>query len=111
MAQSIRPVMLLILDGFGWREASADNAVRLARKPNFDRLWQSCPHAFLRTSGLNVGLPDGQMMKSACRIAPIPLPDWSEVKTPGAVAASGTVTLFEFVPFCTTIVAVCPVVP
>ncbi|MGA8195366.1 MAG: 2,3-bisphosphoglycerate-independent phosphoglycerate mutase, partial [Acetobacteraceae bacterium] len=64
MAQSIRPVMLMILDGFGWREEIADNAVRQARKPNFDRLWQSCPHAFLRTSGLNVGLPDGQMGNS-----------------------------------------------
>ena len=64
MAQAIRPVMLVILDGFGWREESADNAVRQARKPNFDRLWQSCPHAFLRTSGGDVGLPDGQMGNS-----------------------------------------------
>src|SRR6201996_476748 len=64
MAQAIRPVMLVILDGFGWREESADNAVRQARKPNFDRLWQSCPHAFLHTSGEDVGLPDGQMGNS-----------------------------------------------
>jgi 2,3-bisphosphoglycerate-independent phosphoglycerate mutase len=64
MAQSIRPVMLVILDGFGWREESADNAVRLARTPNFSRLWESCPHAFLRTSGRDVGLPDGQMGNS-----------------------------------------------
>ena len=64
MAQAIRPVMLVILDGFGWREDSADNAVRLARKPNFDRLWQNCPHAFLHTSGRDVGLPDGQMGNS-----------------------------------------------
>jgi 2,3-bisphosphoglycerate-independent phosphoglycerate mutase len=64
MAQSIRPVMLVILDGFGWREDAADNAVRQARKPNFDRLWQNCPHAFLRTSGADVGLPDGQMGNS-----------------------------------------------
>ena len=64
MAQSIRPVMLVILDGFGWREEAADNAVRQARKPNFDRLWQTCPHAFLRTSGSDVGLPDGQMGNS-----------------------------------------------
>ncbi|MBV9252436.1 MAG: 2,3-bisphosphoglycerate-independent phosphoglycerate mutase [Acetobacteraceae bacterium] len=64
MAQSIRPVMLMILDGFGWREDRADNAVRLARTPNFTRLWQSCPHAFLRTSGKDVGLPDGQMGNS-----------------------------------------------
>ncbi len=64
MPQSIRPVMLVILDGFGWREETADNAVRQARTPTFDRLWQTCPHAFLRTSGRNVGLPDGQMGNS-----------------------------------------------
>ncbi len=62
--QQRRPVMLTILDGWGWREAPEDNAVRLARTPVFDRLWQSCPHAFLRTSGLDVGLPAGQMGNS-----------------------------------------------
>jgi len=56
--------MLLILDGFGWREERADNAVALARKPNFDHLWATCPHAFLCTSGDDVGLPDGQMGNS-----------------------------------------------
>jgi 2,3-bisphosphoglycerate-independent phosphoglycerate mutase len=64
MAQAIRPVMLVILDGFGWREASEDNAVRLAKTPTFTKLWQSCPHAFLHTSGRDVGLPDGQMGNS-----------------------------------------------
>ncbi len=59
-----RPVMLVILDGFGWREETADNAVAQARKPVFDRLWASCPHAFLHTSGLDVGLPGGQMGNS-----------------------------------------------
>ena len=59
-----RPVMLVILDGWGWREEAADNAVRQARTPAFDRLWQSSPHAFLRTSGRDVGLPDGQMGNS-----------------------------------------------
>ncbi len=58
------PVMLVILDGWGWREESADNAVRLADTPVFDRLWATCPHAFLRTSGLDVGLPVGQMGNS-----------------------------------------------
>jgi 2,3-bisphosphoglycerate-independent phosphoglycerate mutase len=61
---AIRPVMLVILDGFGWREESADNAVRLAKTPNFSGLWDSCPHAFLHTSGRDVGLPDGQMGNS-----------------------------------------------
>ena len=59
-----RPVMLAILDGFGWREETADNAVRLARTPNFTRLWAANPHALLHTSGLDVGLPDGQMGNS-----------------------------------------------
>ena len=35
----LKPVMLVILDGFGWSEQTQDNAVALARKPNFDRLW------------------------------------------------------------------------
>src|SRR3984885_7763499 len=64
MAHPIRPVMLVILDGFGWREASEDNAVRLARTPTFTHLWQSCPHAFLHTSGRDVRLPDGRMGNS-----------------------------------------------
>ncbi len=64
MNAGVRPVMLVILDGFGWREETADNAVRLARTPVFTQLWQTCPHAFLRTSGRDVGLPDGQMGNS-----------------------------------------------
>ncbi len=59
-----RPVMLVILDGFGWREESSDNAVALARTPVFDQLWAAGPHAFLRTCGRDVGLPDGQMGNS-----------------------------------------------
>jgi 2,3-bisphosphoglycerate-independent phosphoglycerate mutase len=59
-----RPTMLMILDGWGWRQDTQDNAVSQARTPNFDRLWSSCPHAFLRTSGLDVGLPEGQMGNS-----------------------------------------------
>src|SRR6185369_12591336 len=64
MPQKRRPVMLVVLDGFGWREEAADNAVRQARTPTFDRLWASCPHALLRTSGKDVGLPTGQMGNS-----------------------------------------------
>src|SRR5262245_45110115 len=62
--QARRPVMLMVLDGWGWREEAADNAVRQARTPNFDRLWATCPHAFLHTSGEDVGLPPGQMGNS-----------------------------------------------
>ncbi|WP_127089076.1 2,3-bisphosphoglycerate-independent phosphoglycerate mutase [Aquabacter cavernae] len=58
------PTMLVVLDGWGWRDDSADNAVRLARTPNFDRLYGSSPHAFLATSGRDVGLPVGQMGNS-----------------------------------------------
>jgi len=56
--------MLVILDGWGWREDPADNAVLQADTPSFDRLWSTCPHAFLRTSGKDVGLPPGQMGNS-----------------------------------------------
>ena len=62
--QRRRPVMLVILDGWGWREDRADNAIRQAKTPTFDRLWQTGPHGFLRTSGKDVGLPDGQMGNS-----------------------------------------------
>ena len=55
-----RPVMLVILDGFGWREDAAENAVAQAAIPNFRR----GPRAFLRTCGYDVGLPDGQMGNS-----------------------------------------------
>ena len=61
---SRRTVMLMILDGLGWRTEPSDNAVALAHKPNFDRFWETAPHAFLRTSGADVGLPDGQMGNS-----------------------------------------------
>jgi 2,3-bisphosphoglycerate-independent phosphoglycerate mutase len=56
--------MLVILDGFGWREDEADNAVRQANTPTFDTLWTAGPRGFLHTSGKDVGLPDGQMGNS-----------------------------------------------
>ena len=62
--QKRRPVMLVVLDGWGWREEIADNAIRQAKTPAFDRLWSAGPHAFLHTSGRDVGLPDGQMGNS-----------------------------------------------
>jgi len=62
--QKRRPVMLVVLDGWGWREEIADNAVRQANTPVFDRLWASSPRAFLKTCGLDVGLPEGQMGNS-----------------------------------------------
>ena len=62
--QKHRPVMLVVLDGWGWREEIADNAVRQAKTPTFDALWATSPHAFLDTSGKDVGLPRGQMGNS-----------------------------------------------
>jgi 2,3-bisphosphoglycerate-independent phosphoglycerate mutase len=62
--QKRRPVMLVVLDGWGWREDASDNAVLMARAPAFDRLWEACPHALLVTSGEDVGLPAGQMGNS-----------------------------------------------
>ncbi len=59
-----RPVVLCVLDGWGWRDDDRDNAIRLADTPNFDRLWRDMPHAFLDTSGIDVGLPGGQMGNS-----------------------------------------------
>ena len=63
-AMAPRPVMLVILDGFGWREDSAENAVAQASTPTFDHLWNHGPRAFLRTCGYDVGLPQGQMGNS-----------------------------------------------
>ena len=59
-----KPVILTILDGWGQSDRVEGNAVALARKPNFDRLWASNPHTFINTSGPYVGLPPGQMGNS-----------------------------------------------
>jgi 2,3-bisphosphoglycerate-independent phosphoglycerate mutase len=61
---AIRPVVLCILDGWGLRAERAANAVALARKPAYDRLMATCPHATLVTCGEDVGLPKGQMGNS-----------------------------------------------
>lgn len=54
----------MILDGWGYREETTDNAIALASTPNWDHLWQQSPHALIDTSGVAVGLPDGQMGNS-----------------------------------------------
>lgn len=60
-----KPVMLLILDGWGYREKiTQDNAIEEGHTPNWHSLIKSCPHAFVETSGLDVGLPAGQMGNS-----------------------------------------------
>ncbi len=59
-----KPVVLVILDGFGYREDPKDNAIFHAKTPNWDRLWLNAPHTLISGSGLDVGLPDGQMGNS-----------------------------------------------
>ena len=59
-----RPVVFCVLDGWGYREDATDNAVAQGRTPNFDRLWAECPHALMRASEEDVGLPDGQIGNS-----------------------------------------------
>ncbi len=60
----VRPVVLLILDGFGCRDAAPDNAIARARMPNWERLLATCPHSTIDASELAVGLPGGQMGNS-----------------------------------------------
>ncbi len=64
MTTRTKKALLLILDGWGWREETEANAVRQARTPNVDRLWNEYPHTLIQASGPWVGLPDGQMGNS-----------------------------------------------
>ena len=59
-----RTTLLVILDGFGHRTASEDNAILAAKTPNLDRLWKNAPNTLISGSGLDVGLPEGQMGNS-----------------------------------------------
>ncbi|HZK88326.1 MAG TPA: 2,3-bisphosphoglycerate-independent phosphoglycerate mutase, partial [Anaerovoracaceae bacterium] len=59
-----RPTMLLIMDGYGETSVIKGNAITAANKPNLDRIFKSFPHTTLGASGLNVGLPNGQMGNS-----------------------------------------------
>jgi 2,3-bisphosphoglycerate-independent phosphoglycerate mutase len=56
--------MLCILDGWGLRDETEANAVKIGRTPNFDRIWQQCPHTQLIAHGADVGLPAGVMGNS-----------------------------------------------
>ena len=56
--------VLLILDGWGQRDAAPDNAITLANTPNWDKLVATHPRMFIRTDGEAVGLPRGQMGNS-----------------------------------------------
>ncbi|MBQ7882257.1 MAG: 2,3-bisphosphoglycerate-independent phosphoglycerate mutase [Treponema sp.] len=59
-----KPVMLMILDGFGINGTEDANAVKLANTPNIDKLMKKYPTSVVHTSGLDVGLPEGQMGNS-----------------------------------------------
>ncbi|MCH8536692.1 MAG: 2,3-bisphosphoglycerate-independent phosphoglycerate mutase [Alkalimonas sp.] len=64
MTAAKKPLVLMILDGWGYRESSESNAIAQANTPVMDRLWQEYPHTLISGSGMDVGLPDGQMGNS-----------------------------------------------
>ncbi|WP_105169220.1 2,3-bisphosphoglycerate-independent phosphoglycerate mutase [Pseudoalteromonas sp. T1lg23B] len=64
MTAQKKPLVLMILDGWGYREESESNAILAANTPVLDNLWQSKPRTLISGSGLDVGLPDGQMGNS-----------------------------------------------
>ena len=59
-----KPIVLTVLDGWGYRAETKGNAIALARKPNYDRLLKEFPNTLIHTSGPSVGLPEGQMGNS-----------------------------------------------
>ena len=59
-----KPLVLIILDGWGYRAETRANAIALARKPTYDRLLREYPNTLIHTSGPFVGLPEGQMGNS-----------------------------------------------
>ncbi len=59
-----KPVMLMILDGYGYNPATEGNAIYSAKTPVMDKLLESCPNTLINASGMDVGLPDGQMGNS-----------------------------------------------
>ena len=61
---SKKPVALIIMDGYGYNPDTYGNAIAAAKKPNLDKYMASCPNTIIGASGLDVGLPDGQMGNS-----------------------------------------------
>jgi len=64
MAKRPKPVALVILDGWGYSESPDYNGIYAADKPFWDHMWATYPHTLIRTSGIDVGLPAGQMGNS-----------------------------------------------
>lgn len=61
---SKKPVALIIMDGFGYNPETYGNAIKSANKPNLDKYFKECANTIIGASGLDVGLPDGQMGNS-----------------------------------------------
>ena len=91
---SISPVVLIILDGWGYRENKDGNAVAVGATPIFDSLWQAYPKTLIQASGKAVGLPEGQMGNSevghlnigAGRVVPQELVRISDAVEDGSIA-------------------------
>ncbi len=64
MTKRPKPIILTVLDGWGYRADTQGNAIALARKPNYDKLLAEFPNTLIHTSGPSVGLPEGQMGNS-----------------------------------------------
>ncbi|MCX6713472.1 MAG: 2,3-bisphosphoglycerate-independent phosphoglycerate mutase [Candidatus Vogelbacteria bacterium] len=64
MPNTYKPVALIVLDGWGYREETKDNAIAAAKKPFFDSLWAKYPHTTMTASGPAVGLPVGKIGSS-----------------------------------------------
>ncbi|NES69343.1 MAG: 2,3-bisphosphoglycerate-independent phosphoglycerate mutase, partial [Okeania sp. SIO2D1] len=91
---SISPVVLIILDGWGYREEKEGNAIAVGETPIIDSLWQAYPRTSIQASGKAVGLPEGQMGNSevghlnigAGRIVPQELVRISDAVEDGSIA-------------------------
>ena len=64
MAKRLKPIVLTVLDGWGYRAETKGNAIALARKPTYDSLLKNFCNTLIQTSGPYVGLPEGQMGNS-----------------------------------------------
>jgi len=64
MTATKKPIVLVVLDGYGYSEDTEHNAIYSANTPVWDRIWNNCPKSLIATSGMAVGLPEGQMGNS-----------------------------------------------
>src|SRR5437899_5838844 len=64
MTKRSKPIVLTVLDGWGYRAETRGNAIALARRPAYDRLIRDFPNTLIQTSEPAVGLPEGQMVNS-----------------------------------------------